>query len=59
MGEPARKLHPEDDQGPSVPPAGPRGRVIRLPLETRPSAEEDEAAAWVLRAIMECYCSPR
>jgi hypothetical protein len=51
MGEPARKLEPED-QGPPR-----RARADLRLVAGRP--EIDEAEAWVIDAIIACYCTQR
>lgn len=57
MGEPARKLQPDEDQ-PSRRRRKPRGRVLRLPTAEIARAEIVLTAEerWLLRAIMDCYC---
>ncbi len=52
MGEPARKLTP--DEFTIQPLREQRGRVIRLPVSR--AETEVEAEAWLLDAIMACYC---
>lgn len=51
MGEPARKLE-RDGQRPAHRPA----QELRL---VRPADEREQAEAWVLEAIMACYCTVR
>jgi len=49
MGEPARKLEPEDQRTPR------RARADLRLVAGRPEIEEAEA--WVLDAIIACYCT--
>lgn len=51
MGEPARKLEREGQ-----PPARRQAPELRV---VRPASEREQAEAWVLEAIMACYCTPR
>jgi len=48
MGEPARKLEAKPQEPP------PRGRRLTV-VSSAP--EVDEGEAWVLEAIMACYCT--
>ena len=49
MGEPVRKLEPEDQSTPL------RGRADLRLVAGRP--EIDEGEGWVLDAIIACYCT--
>lgn len=51
MGEPARRLDPEDQRSPR------RARPDLRLVVSRP--EIDEGEAWVLEAIIACYCTQR
>lgn len=53
MGEPARKLQPEDDHSPRHVPVEGRGRILRLRTAEVTLTDDEQ---WLLLAIMDCYC---